>query len=53
MDSAGSTSDYARGYQVSLSTDGTTWSAPVATGTGTAALVTATFPRRQPPATSG
>ncbi len=43
MDSAGSASDYAHGYQVSLSTNGTTWSSPVATGTGTGALVTATF----------
>jgi beta-glucosidase len=44
MDSAGSASDYARGYQVALSANGTTWSAPVATGSGSAALVTATFP---------
>ncbi|MET9222649.1 glycoside hydrolase family 3 C-terminal domain-containing protein [Streptomyces sp. NPDC003300] len=44
MDSAGSASDYARGYQVALSANGTTWSAPVATGTGSAALVTASFP---------
>jgi beta-glucosidase len=43
MDSAGSSSDYARGYQVSLSTDGVNWGSPVATGTGTAALVTVTF----------
>ena len=43
MDSAGSTGDYAHGYTVALSTNGTTWSAPVATGTGTSALVTATF----------
>ncbi|MGI5239733.1 glycoside hydrolase family 3 C-terminal domain-containing protein [Dactylosporangium sp. CA-139066] len=44
MDSAGSANDYARGYQVLVSNDGTTWSAPVATGTGTAALITAAFP---------
>ncbi|SHN08861.1 beta-glucosidase [Actinacidiphila paucisporea] len=44
MDSAGSASDYARGYQVLTSTDGTTFGSPVATGTGTAAQVTATFP---------
>ena len=43
MDSAGSASDYARGYQVNLSTDGTNWGSPVATGAGTGALVTATF----------
>jgi beta-glucosidase len=42
MDSAGSTNDYARGYQVSLSTDATTWTA-VASGSGTSALVTVTF----------
>jgi beta-glucosidase len=44
MDSASSTNDYARGYQVLISTDGTTWSAAVATGTGTSALVSVTFP---------
>ncbi|MEU6852963.1 glycoside hydrolase family 3 C-terminal domain-containing protein [Actinacidiphila alni] len=46
MDSAGSASDYARGYQVALSADGTTWGAPIATGAGSAALVTASFPAR-------
>jgi beta-glucosidase len=44
MDSADSTNDFARGYQVNLSTDGVNWGSPVANGTGTAALVTATFP---------
>ncbi|MFE9425899.1 glycoside hydrolase family 3 C-terminal domain-containing protein [Kitasatospora sp. NPDC006697] len=44
LDAAGSASDYPRGYQVALSTDGSAWSAPVATGSGTAALVTAGFP---------
>ncbi|WP_328911801.1 MULTISPECIES: glycoside hydrolase family 3 C-terminal domain-containing protein [unclassified Streptomyces] len=43
MDSAGSTNDYAQGYTVALSSNGTTWSAPVATGTGTSALVTVPF----------
>jgi beta-glucosidase len=43
MDSAGSTNDYARGYQVFVSNDGATWGTAVATGTGTAALVTSTF----------
>ncbi|NJP43527.1 discoidin domain-containing protein [Streptomyces sp. PRB2-1] len=43
MDSAGSASDYARGYQVYTSTDGTNFGSPVATGTGTAAQVTANF----------
>jgi beta-glucosidase len=43
MDSAGSASDYARGYQVFLSSDGTSWGSAVATGAGSGALVTATF----------
>jgi beta-glucosidase len=38
MDSAGSASDYARGYRVEVSNDGTTWR-QVATGTGTQALL--------------
>ncbi len=44
MDSAGSLNDYAHGYQVNLSTDGVNFGTPVATGAGTAALVTVTFP---------
>jgi beta-glucosidase len=44
MDSAASTGDYARGYQILTSNDGNTWSAPIATGTPTTPLVTATFP---------
>jgi beta-glucosidase len=43
MDSAASTNDYAHGYQVNLSTDGVNWGSPVATGAGTAALVTVDF----------
>ena len=43
MDSAGSASDYARGYQIAVSTNGTTWTT-VGSGTGTGALVTATIP---------
>ncbi|WNI19511.1 discoidin domain-containing protein [Actinacidiphila sp. ITFR-21] len=43
MDPAASTNDYADGYSVALSADGVTWTAPVATGTGTSALVTASF----------
>lgn len=43
MDSGASSGDYARGYAVYVSTDGNTWGAPVATGNGTSALVTATF----------
>jgi beta-glucosidase len=38
MDSAGSASDYARGYQISVSTDGSTFR-QVAAGTGTSALI--------------
>ena len=43
INSAGSTNDYARGYDVYVSSDGTTWGDPVATGTGTEALITVTF----------
>jgi beta-glucosidase len=42
MDSGGSTGDYARGYRIDVSTDGSTWRS-VGTGTGTAAVVTATI----------
>jgi hypothetical protein len=44
MDSAGSTNDYARGYQVFVSTDGTNFGSAIATGTASAALITVTFP---------
>ncbi|WP_405775696.1 glycoside hydrolase family 3 C-terminal domain-containing protein [Streptomyces sp. NBC_00859] len=44
---AGNSTDYARGYRIYLSTDGTTWGAPVAEGTGTGQAVTATFGARQ------
>jgi beta-glucosidase-like glycosyl hydrolase len=47
MDSGASTGDYARGYQVLLSADGSTWGTPVASGTGTAAVITAKFPAQQ------
>ncbi|MWC29297.1 discoidin domain-containing protein [Paenibacillus sp. MMS18-CY102] len=43
MDSSGNANDYARGYEVYLSTDGTTWGNAVASGTGTGAVITATF----------
>lgn len=43
MDSTTSIGDYAHGYAVYLSTDGATWSSPVATGTGNAQLITASF----------
>ncbi|MDQ6936467.1 MAG: discoidin domain-containing protein [Actinomycetota bacterium] len=35
LDTGVGTGDYPRGYAVTVSTDATTWSAPVATGTGT------------------
>jgi beta-glucosidase len=43
MDSAGSASDYARGYQLAVSSNGTTWST-VGSGSGTGAVVTASIP---------
>ncbi|MDT4916083.1 MAG: beta-glucosidase, partial [Pseudonocardiales bacterium] len=46
MDSGASTGDYARGYQVYLSTDGTTWGGPVAIGTGTASPSVVDFPEQ-------
>ncbi len=44
MDSGGSANDYARGYQVFLSSDGVSWGSAVASGSGTGALVTVDFP---------
>ena len=43
MDSGGSTGDYARGYQIAVSGNGTTWTT-VGSGTGTTAVVTAAVP---------
>ena len=43
IDAGPSTGDYPRGYAVSISNDGATWS-QVATGTGTTQLITVTFP---------
>jgi|HubBroStandDraft_1064217.scaffolds.fasta_scaffold02755_7 F5/8 type C domain-containing protein/malectin (di-glucose binding ER protein)/fibronectin type III domain protein/PQQ enzyme-like repeat protein/putative pyrroloquinoline-quinone binding quinoprotein len=43
LDAATSTNDYPRGYQVFVSSDGVNFGSPVATGAGTAALVTVTF----------
>jgi lysophospholipase L1-like esterase len=43
MDSGPSTGDYARGYQVYLSSDGTSWNDAVATGSGAGQLVDVTF----------
>jgi chitodextrinase len=46
MDSTGSDQDYARGYQVFVSNDGTNWGSAIATGTGTGPVVTVTFTAR-------
>ena len=43
LDSAKSPSDYPRGYEVALSTDGTTWGKPVATGKGGSAITDIAF----------
>jgi len=43
LDAAGSTNDYPRGYQVYVSSDGSTWGTAAATGAGTSALVPITF----------
>jgi beta-glucosidase len=45
MDSADSANDYARGYQLAVSANGTTWTT-VGSGSGTGAVVTADFPVR-------
>ncbi|WP_159882147.1 fibronectin type III domain-containing protein [Paenibacillus puerhi] len=42
MDSTGYSGDYARGYSVTVSDDGATWSAPIASGNGSA-LIQAEF----------
>ena len=44
LNSVNSANDYPRGYQVTVSSDGVTWSTPVATGTGTPSITTITFP---------
>ncbi|WP_407660131.1 discoidin domain-containing protein [Hyalangium gracile] len=46
MNSTGSDLDYARGYQVFVSNDGTSWGSAIATGTGTGPVVTVTFTTR-------
>nr|AYM53365.1 coagulation factor 5/8 type domain protein [Cystobacter ferrugineus]AYM53372.1 coagulation factor 5/8 type domain protein [Cystobacter velatus] len=46
MDSTGSNSDYARGYQVFVSNDGTNWGSAIATGTGSGPVITVTFTAR-------
>jgi beta-glucosidase len=42
MDSGSSTADYARGYTIAVSTDGSTWRS-VGSGAGTSALVSASI----------
>jgi endo-1,3(4)-beta-glucanase len=44
MDVAGSTSDYARAYELYVSNDGQTWGTPVASGTGATGIITIVFP---------
>ncbi len=44
LDSAGSATDYARGYQVFVSHDGVNFGSAIASGTGSSALVTVQFP---------
>lgn len=43
MDSGASGGDYARGWEISVSDDGVAWSAPIASGTGSGRVVTASF----------
>ncbi len=46
LDSTGSDLDYARGYEVYISNDGTTWGSAIASGTGTGPVLTVTFTAR-------
>ena len=46
MDSTNAAQDYARGYSVFVSADGTNWGTAIASGTGTGAIVTSTFTAR-------
>ncbi|MGG1555554.1 discoidin domain-containing protein [Paenibacillus ferrarius] len=43
IDCTGNSKDYARGYQVFVSNDGTNWGNEIASGTGTAPLITINF----------
>ena len=45
MDSDGSTSDYARGYQIFATNDPSNWGTAIASGAGTTSKVTVTFPQ--------
>jgi hypothetical protein len=46
MDSTGSNSDYAQGYEVYVSNDGSSWGSAIATGAGTGPVMTVTFSAR-------
>ncbi|OPH56934.1 hypothetical protein BC351_26330 [Paenibacillus ferrarius] len=43
IDCTGNNNDYARGYEVFVSSDGTNWGSAIASGTGTAPLITVNF----------
>jgi hypothetical protein len=47
MNSDGSSSDYARGYQVFVSDNTSSWGAPVASGAGTSSSISVSFPARE------
>ncbi|MFK7851125.1 MAG: discoidin domain-containing protein [Akkermansiaceae bacterium] len=44
LDASGSNRDYPRGYEISVSNDGKTWSKPLAKGKGSEALLEVRFP---------
>jgi fibronectin type 3 domain-containing protein len=44
LDATASPNDYPRGYQVEVSNDGVNWSSSIATGAGSSAITTITFP---------
>lgn len=44
MDSTGSDQDYARGYDVYVSNDGTNWGTEISSGTGSGPIITVNFP---------
>lgn len=44
MDSTGSDQDYARGYDVYVSNDGTNWGTAISSGTGSGPIITVNFP---------
>ena len=43
LNAASSSSDYPRGYQVNVSTDGVNWGSPIATGAGSSAITAISF----------